>query len=100
VGAAGDFPVTGRAASAAGTVAGALSADPTLAEREQRSIDVLGELLRRLAPLARRAARNSSAAPWPRPGRAPRTWGRAAARLLRGGLPPAGTPGPHQAGLR
>ena len=45
-----------RAAGAAGAVTAALSTDPTLAERQQRWLDVLAELLRRLTPLARQAA--------------------------------------------
>jgi hypothetical protein len=45
-----------RAAGAAEAVADALAADPTLAERQQRWLDVLAELLRRLAPLARQAS--------------------------------------------
>lgn len=52
-----DEPVTAvarkRATEAAETVAAALAADPTLAEREQRRLDVLGELLRRAKGLAR-----------------------------------------------
>jgi hypothetical protein len=46
-----------RAAGAAEAVAAALDADPTLAERQQRGLDVLAELLRRLTPLARQAVR-------------------------------------------
>jgi hypothetical protein len=42
-----------RATGAADAVAAALTADPTLAERQERWLDVLGELLRRLSPLAR-----------------------------------------------
>ncbi|MGH3192031.1 MAG: hypothetical protein ACRDOL_33255 [Streptosporangiaceae bacterium] len=45
-----------RAAGAAEAVTAALSTDPTLAERHQRWLDVLAELLRRLTPLARQAA--------------------------------------------
>jgi hypothetical protein len=45
-----------RAAAAARSAAAALDADPTLAERQQRWIDVLAELLRRLTPLARQAS--------------------------------------------
>jgi hypothetical protein len=45
-----------RAADAAEAVAAALGTDPTLAERQQRNLDLLYELLRRLAPLARQAA--------------------------------------------
>ena len=45
-----------RAASAAEAVTAALSTDPALAERQQRWLDVLAELLRRLTPLARQAA--------------------------------------------
>jgi hypothetical protein len=41
---------------ATGAVIAALTADPTLGERQQRWVDVLTELLRRLAPLARQAA--------------------------------------------
>jgi hypothetical protein len=42
-----------RAAGAVETVTAALSTDPTVAERQQRWLDVLAELLRRLTPLAR-----------------------------------------------
>ena len=49
-------PARRRALGAAGAVAGALAADPTLAERQQRWLDVLAELLRRLTALARQAA--------------------------------------------
>lgn len=56
---ANDLPVLGlarqRAADAAATAAAAIGADPTLAERHQRELDVLGELLRRLTPLTRQA---------------------------------------------
>ena len=45
-----------RAVGAAEAVAAALTADPTLAERQQRWLDVLAELLRRLTPLARQAS--------------------------------------------
>jgi len=45
-----------RAVRAAEPVAAALTADPTLAERQQRWLDVLAELLRRLTPLARQAS--------------------------------------------
>lgn len=45
-----------RAAGAAEAVAAALADDPTLAERQQRWLGVLAELLRRLTPLARQAA--------------------------------------------
>jgi hypothetical protein len=45
-----------RAAAAAEAAAAALGADPTLAERQQRWLDVLAELLRRLTPLARQVA--------------------------------------------
>jgi len=47
-----------RAAAAAEAVTAALGADPTLAERQQRDLDVLAEILRRLTPLARQAARH------------------------------------------
>jgi septal ring factor EnvC (AmiA/AmiB activator) len=54
---AGDSPPASlarqRAVGAAEAVAAALTADPTLAERQQRRLDVLAELLRRLTPLAR-----------------------------------------------
>jgi hypothetical protein len=57
---AGDSPPASlarhRAAGAIKAVAAALAADPTLAERQQRWLDVLAELLRRLTPLARQAA--------------------------------------------
>jgi hypothetical protein len=46
-------PARQRAADAAEA---ALTADPTLAERQQRWLDLLAELLRRLTPLARQAA--------------------------------------------
>jgi hypothetical protein len=56
---AGDSPPVGlarqRAAGATEAIAAALGADPTLAERQQRWLDVLAELLRRLTPLARQA---------------------------------------------
>ncbi len=42
-----------RAAAAVEAVIAALGADPTLAERRQRDLDVLAEILRRLTPLAR-----------------------------------------------
>jgi hypothetical protein len=45
-----------RAAGAVEAVAAALVTDPTLAERQQRWIDVLAELLRRLTPLARQVS--------------------------------------------
>lgn len=45
-----------RASAAAETAAAALGVDPTLAERQQRWLDVLAEVLRRLAGLARQAA--------------------------------------------
>jgi hypothetical protein len=45
-----------RAVAAAEAVAAALSADPTLAERQQRGGDVLCAVLRRLGPLARQAS--------------------------------------------
>jgi hypothetical protein len=45
-----------RAAAAAEAAAAALGADQTLAERQQRWLDVLAELLRRLTPLARQVA--------------------------------------------
>jgi hypothetical protein len=45
-----------RAAGAAETVTTALSTDPTLAERQQRWLDVLAELLRWLTPLARQVS--------------------------------------------
>ena len=45
-----------RAAGAVDAVAAALGTDPTLAERQQRWLDVLAELLRRLTPLARQAS--------------------------------------------
>ena len=45
-----------RGTGAAEAVTAALSADPTLAERQQRWLDVLAELLRRLTPLARQVA--------------------------------------------
>lgn len=45
-----------RAAAAVDAVAAALAVDPTLAERQQRWLDVLGELLRRLTPLARQVS--------------------------------------------
>ena len=45
-----------RAASAAETVTAALGTDPTLAERQQRWLNVLAKLLRRLTPLARQVA--------------------------------------------
>ena len=45
-----------RAADGAEAAAAALGADPTLAERQQRDLDLLAEILRRLAPLARQAA--------------------------------------------
>jgi hypothetical protein len=45
-----------RGTDAAEAIAAALAADPTLAERQQRWLDVLEELLRRLTPLARQAA--------------------------------------------
>jgi hypothetical protein len=45
-----------RAAAAVDAVAVALSTDPTLAERQQRWLDMLGELLRRLTPLARQVS--------------------------------------------
>jgi hypothetical protein len=44
-----------RAAGAVEAVTAALSTDPTVAERQQRWLDVLAELLRRLTPLARQA---------------------------------------------
>lgn len=44
-----------RAADAAGTVAAALSADPTLAEREQRRLDMLPMVMQRVVALARQA---------------------------------------------
>jgi hypothetical protein len=54
---AGGAPVVAlarqRAADAVTAAAAALGADPTIAERQQRRLDVLAELLRRLAPLAR-----------------------------------------------
>lgn len=57
---AGGSPPVGqarqRAEDAAEAVAAALAADPTLAEHQQRWLDVLAELLRRLAALARQAA--------------------------------------------
>jgi hypothetical protein len=45
-----------RAVSAAEAAAAALGTDPTLAERQQRWLNVLAELLRRLTPLARQAS--------------------------------------------
>jgi hypothetical protein len=45
-----------RAVGAAKAVTAALSIDPTLAERQQRWLDVLSEVLRRLTPLARQAS--------------------------------------------
>jgi hypothetical protein len=45
-----------RAAGAVESVAAALVTDPTLAERQQRWLDVLGELLRRLTPLSRQVS--------------------------------------------
>lgn len=45
-----------RAAGAVDAVAAALTTDPTLAERQQRWLDVLAELLRRLTPLARQVS--------------------------------------------
>ena len=45
-----------RGAGAAEAVTAALTADPTLAERQQRRLGVLAELLRRLTPLARQIA--------------------------------------------
>ena len=45
-----------RAADATEAAVAALGTDPTLAERQQRDLDVLAEILRRLAPLARQAA--------------------------------------------
>jgi hypothetical protein len=58
--AAGDSPPASvarqRAAGATEVVAAALAADPTLAERQQRWLGVLAELLRRLTPLARQVA--------------------------------------------
>ena len=45
-----------RAADAVEAATAALSADPTLAERQQRNLDLLIELLRRLTPLARQTA--------------------------------------------
>lgn len=45
-----------RAVGAAEAVTAALSTDPTLAERQQRWLDVLSEVLRRLASLARQAS--------------------------------------------
>lgn len=54
---AGGSPVAAlarqRATAAAEAVTAALGADPTLAERQQRDLDVLAEILRRLTPLAR-----------------------------------------------
>ena len=54
---AGGSPVVAlaqqRAAAAVEAVTAALGADPTLAERQQRDLDVLAEILRRLTPLAR-----------------------------------------------
>ena len=44
-----------RAAGAVDAVAAALGTDPTVAERQQRWLDVLAELLRRLTPLTRQA---------------------------------------------
>jgi hypothetical protein len=44
-----------RADDAVMSVAVALTADPTLAERRHRDLDVLAELLRRLSPFARSA---------------------------------------------
>jgi hypothetical protein len=44
-----------RAVGAAGAAVAALGADPTVAERAQRDLDLLGELLRRAGPLARQA---------------------------------------------
>ena len=57
-----------RAVGAAEAVAAALTADPTLAERQQRWLDVLAELLRRLTPLAARPRRRPSACACPPPG--------------------------------
>jgi hypothetical protein len=45
-----------RAVAAAESVVAALSADPTLAERQARWLYVLSELMRRLGPLARQAS--------------------------------------------
>jgi hypothetical protein len=42
-----------RALDAIGTVAAALTEDPTVAEREMRNLDLLHEIMRRLAPLGR-----------------------------------------------
>ena len=44
-----------RGLDAAKAVDAALAADPTVAERAMRDIDVLGEVMRRLVPLARAA---------------------------------------------
>lgn len=58
--AAGSLPPSSlawqRATDAADAVTAALGTDPTLAERQERDLDVLAEVLRRLTPLARQAA--------------------------------------------
>lgn len=46
-----------QAAAAVSVVTAALEADPTTAERAQRDLDLIGEILRRLAPLTRQAAK-------------------------------------------